>query len=263
LISAAIVIRARSSKIIYRPVILGAIGLFAGIALFYATGGLKSRLNGSYASAYQYAFAPENTSAGLSSLINLLISHFQFNLRNVWPGLLFCLSAIFFYFIRAKAVPSGLRRSEWSSRGVYSIILLAYALLYLAASSVIRVEDELYGRYMAGVYICFAVTIAQIVDALVFSAWRLGETKITGFLGALALLLVLINADMFLAFNNYNMKGREIIRHLRHQSTISLNEPDLDMTESRIFKLRQYPILESWANPNAYGVEIQYTSIPK
>jgi hypothetical protein len=82
---------------------------------------------------------------------------------------------------------------------------------------------------MTSLFICIAVTVAQIADALVFPASGLRQTKIAGLLGALALLLVLINADMFLAFNNYNMKGREIIRHLRHQTSISLNEPDLDM----------------------------------
>jgi hypothetical protein len=162
------------------------------------------------------------------------------------------------YFTRFKLSHARADRSEWSIRGTQTSVFLLYSLLYLGVSSVIRVDDELYGRYMAGVYLCIAITAAQFADALIFYMFRMKETQIVRLLSALAAFIALINADMFRAFNDYNMKSREIVRQLQTRPSISLHEPDLDMAGSALFNLRQYPILESWANPTAFGVNIQY-----
>jgi hypothetical protein len=63
---------------------------------------------------------------------------------------------------------------------------------------------------------------------------------------------------MFAAFRRYNGKGRWILRQLPQRPSVSLHERDLEMAGSPLFNLRQYPILEPWANPTAFGVKIQY-----
>jgi hypothetical protein len=63
---------------------------------------------------------------------------------------------------------------------------------------------------------------------------------------------------MIFAFSLYNKKGNEIVSQLQRQHQPRFCEPDLEMAASPIFGIRQYPILEHWANPSAFGVEIQY-----
>jgi hypothetical protein len=139
-----------------------------------------------------------------------------------------------------------------------TFIVLLYSLIYLGISSVIRVDDELFGRYMAGIYICIAITAAQFADTVIFYICRMKEIKTIRLVSLLAALIFLINVDMFGAFNKYNMKSREIIIQLQQRSSMSLGERDLEMAGSPLFTLRQYPILEQWANPTAFGVRIQY-----
>jgi hypothetical protein len=238
--------------------ICGLGGLFIGIILFHSTGGLNSRINGPYASAYEYVFSPTNFAGGINKIFYQLFSHFAYNIKPLWLWLFCCLIVLLFYFVQSIKARLSANRGAWMTRGYFLSAFLAFSFAYLAISSVIRVDDELYGRYMAGIYISFAIAAAQFANALLFDVFKIRDAQSVGIMSLLAAFIVLINADMIYAFSLYNKKGNEIVSQLQRQRSPRFYEPDLEMAGSPIFGIRQYPILEPWANPTAFGAEIQY-----
>jgi len=253
LLGSIVAIRYGHTRRVHCWMIGGLSGLLTGVALFYATGGLNSRLGGPYAIAYDYALNHSND-IRLGALAPLLISHLQFNARSLWPWVVLYAGILAVCFARFKQ--DG--RSEWRRCMLLTGALLLFSLIYLGVSSLIRVDDELYGRYMASVYISIAISSAQFADVLMSHALKVKERQVLVLLGLLAGWLLLINVDMFAAFQQYNGKARGIVRQLQRRPSVSLHEPDLEMPGSPLFNLRQYPILEPWANPTAFGVKIQY-----
>jgi hypothetical protein len=251
-------IRHRRTKAIPPWMISGVCGLSMGIILFYASGGLNSRVDGTYASAYEYVFGQWNTATGLWSQTRLLFTHFLFNGRYLWPAFLFFAAVCLIYFACFKSGYAKVDRSIGLSRGLWALIFLIYSIAYLGISSVIRVDDELYGRFMAGIYLCAAIAVAQLADTTLFYICRIKEMHAFRLLYAMAILINCITADMAYAFHKYNIKSQEIVRQVQQRESVSLNNSDLMMPGSPLFNLHQYPILESWANPTAYGARIQY-----
>jgi hypothetical protein len=182
----AVIARYRQTKILNSWMIKGMSGLLMGIVLFYATGGLNSRVNGAYAHAYEYAFS-RNFITEWRSLFGLLFSHLQFNSKKLWPWI-FCYASIFVIcFVRSRLARAGADRSKWLACRSLTSALLAFSLIYLGISSVIRVDDELFGRYMAGIYICIALAAAHFIDLFAFVDFK--KRYIVWPLNALAVLL--------------------------------------------------------------------------
>ena len=257
LLTLVVAVRYKYTKAVQPWMLAGLSGLLVGITAFYATGGLNTRIHGPYASAYEYAFSSPNGDLEFRALIHLLFKHLLFNARYLWPG--FCVYAIacVIYFMLCKKAHTGIEKAHWLSRGVLVFSFLFYSLVYIGISSVIRVDDELYGRFMVGIYICIAITVTQLADTAIHIG-RMAEKHLGWVVNALTALIVLINVDMFYAFNLHNIKSRVFVEQLQKRPMMAVDEAGLDMDGSPIFNLRQYPILESWANPKAFGIEIQY-----
>jgi len=235
-------------------------GLAVGILLFHLGGGLKRRINGPYASDYQYLFGHGMSGQGFASLVHEFVGHLAFNARYLWPALLFFASASLVYFALSNAAAKDAKTHPcpWKGRGVLMLFFLLYSSMYLCASGVIRVEDDLYDRFMFGIYVCVALSVVLLCDTGIFEMFRLNDRTVALALSAMAGLIMLINADMLHAFRRYNNKCQQLIRHSQQLSSISISESQVKMDDSLLFGFQQGPILEEWANPIAFGVKIQY-----
>jgi hypothetical protein len=259
LLASVLILRYRSIKIIQRWMISGLSGLLIGVVLFYASGGLNSRTHGSYADAYDYVFAPQHPGGSLNGTVHQLFDHLLFNGRYLWISLLFLMICGVAYFILACRNPAKSVTFICFARGSLTFILLLYSALYLGISSVIRVDNELYGRYMAGVYLCVALAAAQMADSLLFQIIKMKPSRIIVLSSMLVAFIFTINLDMLYGFNKYNVKCQKIFSQLRQCTSMSIDESDLAMHCSPLFHFHQYPFLESWANTTAFGVSIRYS----
>jgi hypothetical protein len=111
---------------------------------------------------------------------------------------------------------------------------------------------------MAGIYICAAMAAAQMVDAVIFHMLKMNPSKTIILLSALIAFIAIMNLDMLYGFNRYNIKCRKIMNQLRQCDSLSIDESELAMRSSPLFHLHQYPLFESWANDQAFGVSLHY-----
>jgi hypothetical protein len=226
--------------------------------LFYAGGGLSTRINGSYASDYDYIFRNAGIKSGLYRVLRHILNHFCFNARYLWPAVPFFMGSCVVYWVLFRMASANSDKAIWRTRGSIIWFSLIYSSLFLGISSAIRVEDDLYGRFMSGIYLCIAIAGAQMVDTVIFAVYR-SQAKIGIAVRLMVVVVIIMNVDMFIGFYKYNVKSAQLVHRLmQHPSSISIKESELEMEGSPLFGLRQFPFLQSWSNPTAFGVEIKY-----
>lgn len=232
----------------YRLQITGFIGILLGLIFFYVGAGLDSRANGGYSIIYEYIHISAIFSAPLRT-IPALIDHFWYNIRYFAFALVLLLFIIFSAFVRHK-------QSKPNQLPFY-LHILAFCILFLGASSLIKLHDDMYVRFL------FPIYVAVFVGIFTFLSEQLSRTDVDlqtfAKVSCIVLLGVgaLMTVDMTYAMVRYRSKVAPVTNNeITIQNDGNLHFagelPDNPyMVSSPIFHFRQLTPV-NWDNDNSY-----------
>ena len=221
----------------YRLQFIEVAGLLAGLAFFYLGAGLGTRTNGGYAEAYNYI--------GLGMLfhnpalfIYRYISHFWYNIRYIALSIPLICFIIFDLIKRQKA-----NKSSLTHKTLFWVITIAiFNFLFICASSLIAVHDDIYPRLLMPVLLG-DIAIVLLYANLIISKKEIA-TKLLRISSVVLLILCLgMTADMVLGFAYYHHSiGNDISKiQINGGETpdIELITTDVTMKSSPIFRFKQ------------------------
>lgn len=232
----------------YRLQITGFIGILLGLIFFYVGAGLDSRANGGYSIIYEYIHISAIFSAPLRT-IPALIDHFWYNIRYFAFALVLLLFIIFSAFVRHK-------QSKPNQLPFY-LHILAFCILFLGASSLIKLHDDMYVRFL------FPIYVAVFVGIFTFLSEQLSRTDVDlqtfAKVSCIVLLGVgaLMTVDMTYAMVRYHSKVAPVTNNeITIQNDGNLHfagelPDDPYMVSSPIFHFRQLTPV-NWDNDNIY-----------
>lgn len=228
----------------YRLQIAGLLGVFLGLLFFYIGAGIEGRTNGGYGVVYEYLHLSELLHHPRYAIATL-IDHFWYNLRYLSFALVLLLLITFSAFIRhKKSQPNQLP---------LQICILAFCILFLGASSLIKLHDDIYTRFL------FPVYVAVFVSLFIHLSEQLSPTDVSlqTFTKVSCIVClgisVLMTIDMTYAMLRYHIKIASICDKIIQddQSIVLEDLSDPYMKSSPIFHFRQLTPV-NWDNNNSY-----------
>lgn len=227
----------------YRLQIAGLLGILLGLLFFYVGAGIEGRTNGGYGLVYEYIHLSELFSHP-RYFIATLIDHFWYNLRYLFFVLVLLLFITFSAFVRHK-------QSKPNQLPLH-ICILAFCVLFLGASSLIKLHDDIYTRFLLPVYVAIFISI------FVYLNEQLSRTDVdfqifTKISCIICLGIgVLMTVDMTYAMLRYHIKIAPVCEKVIQEEAITTEElPDPYMKSSPIFHFRQLTPV-NWDNKNIY-----------
>ena len=227
----------------YRLQCLLVIGLLAGLAFFYLGGGVMKRTSGGYGEVYDYIspfkLLKEPIETGYK-----LVHHVWYNLRYVF----FAVPLMFMYVLIEKAVFKKNKKSLfWQS------ISICFCALFIGATSVIAVHDDLYPRFMIPVFMAILLSSMIFVhDVIEFSKAKEKVLKKATIVAIVSCSVLVV--DMTAAFAVYNVKisGKlDAIQYNPGESITISPVSDYSMIPSPVFQLKQLPPFD-WGPSSDY-----------
>lgn len=228
----------------YRLQIAGIVGIFLGLLFFYLGAGIDGRTNGGYGAIYEYLHLAELFHHP-RYFIATFIDHFWYNLRYLSFALVLLLFITFSAFLRHK-------QSKPNQLPLH-LCILAFYILFLGASSLIKLHDDIYTRFLLQVY------VAVFIGVLVYLNEQLSRTDVNlqaftkisciACLGISALMTV----DMTYAMLRYHLKIAPICEKVIQDGRVIPTEEPIEpyMESSPIFHFRQLTPI-NWDNENIY-----------
>lgn len=231
----------------YRLQIAGVAGILLGLIFFYVGAGIEGRANGNYGVAYEYVHLTELFSAPLRT-IAILIDHFWYNSRYCAFAIVLLLFILFSEFTHYK---QGRKNQFW-----FHLCILIFCVLFLGASALIKLHDDIYVRFLFPVYVAIFISLLTFIyEQLVSPDSRLEAlTRVSSI--ALLGLSALITIDMAFGMARYHLavspsvRG-EIIIQDDGSIVIPSNSPKPYMISSPIFHFRQLTPFD-WDSSNIY-----------
>lgn len=228
----------------YRLQSFAILGLIIGLAFFYFGGGLGERTGGGYAEVYDYispmSLFKDPLYAGYG-----LVHHVWYNVRYIF----FAIPLMSIYiFVEATIFKKERKNLFWQ------IFLMLFCVLFVGATSLIAVHDDLYPRFMIPVF--FAITLATML----FINHVLDFARVSGrTLKRLATTTVIFGGiliiDMSFAFALYNLTMAPKLEAMHYNPGGELQIDQVSgttMIPSPIFSLKQLP-------PFDWGPAADYT----
>lgn len=136
----------------YHLQIIGVIGILLGLVFFYLGAGLSARTGSTYGEIYDYVSLGGLFSSPLKT-IGKIIWHAWYNIRYITFGLIFMLFILLHEYIQAC-------KTHNYHYFVLQLSIFAFNILFIGASSLIKVHDDLYSRFMMPVYVAILASIA-------------------------------------------------------------------------------------------------------
>jgi len=143
----------------YRTQIIAVVGIVCGLIFFYVGAGISTRVDGAYREVYDYVSIFSIIRDPL--LILRLIEHIDYNLRYltyVIPGILIFIMTEY-YFLKSRIAV----KKTYLNIQVYC---LAFVILYVLATSQIKLLDDLYFRFMLPVFVVMTISTLMFVNHL-------------------------------------------------------------------------------------------------
>ncbi len=228
----------------YRVQSFAVLGLVIGLAFFYFGGGLGGRTGGGYAEVYEYispmSFLKDPLYVGYK-----LLHHVWYNVRYIF----FAIPLMSIYiFVEATIFKKERKNLFWQ------IFLMLFCVLFVGATSLIAVHDDLYPRFMVPVFL--AITLATML----FINHVLNFVRVSGrTLKRLAITTVIFGGiliiDMSFAFTLYNLTMAPKLEAIHYNPGGELQIDQVSgttMIPSPIFSLKQLP-------PFDWGPAADYT----
>ncbi len=219
----------------YRLQTFAVLGLMAGLAFFYFGKGLSVRTGGGYADVYDYV-SPMGLLNDTLETGYKLVHHVWYNFRYVFFAVpLMCV----YIFVEATLLKKN-RKPYLFWQGV----LLAFCALFIGATSLIAVHDDLYPRFMVPLFMAIVLSTALFVNHVVEYA-KVSEKslKITAIVTTVLGIVLVI--DMTFAFALYNRQMAPKLDAINFnpggELTITAPVKGTTMIPSPIFSLKQLP----------------------
>lgn len=228
----------------YRLQIAGLIGIILGLLFFYLGAGIEGRTNGGYGAIYEYVHLTEVFSHPRYAIATL-IDHFWYNLRYLAFAIALLFIIIFSAFIRHK-------QSKPNQLPLH-LCILAFCILFLGASSLIKLHDDIYTRFLAPVYVAIFVSIFAYLNEQLSHA----NVDLRVFTKASCVVClgisILMTTDMAYAMLRYHIQISPICDKVIQEDQVVTTEeyPNPYMESSPIFHFRQLTPV-NWDNDNIY-----------
>ncbi len=220
----------------YRLQTFAVIGLIAGLGFFYLCGsGVSFRTSGGYAEVYDYV-SPMGVLRDPVTTIYKLVHHLWYNIRYIFFAIvLMCL----YLFVEWSMFKKERKEYfDWQRR------LFMFCLLFVGATSLISVHDDLYPRFMVPVFVAILLSTLLFIRHIIEHAKVLEKTMRQTAIVTVALGGVLV-VDMTFAFALYNRQMAEKLPAIHYnpgaELVIDKVEGPTTMAPSPIFSLKQLP----------------------
>ena len=229
----------------YRLQSFAVFGLVAGLAFFYLGGGMSARTGGGYADVYNYISPMELFRHPIETCYGL-VHHVWYNLRYVFFAIpLMCI----YLFVEATLFKKEKIYLFWQG------MLFAFCVLFIGATSLIEVHDDLYPRFMIPVFVAIVMATMLFVVHIIDYA-KIRERTLRKSTIALVIIGWVMVADMAFAFTLYNRKVSSMLEAIHYnpggELVIDPIEGSYKMIPSPIFNLKQLP-------PFDWGPSADYT----
>lgn len=230
----------------YSLQISGVIGVFLGLVFFYIGAGIEGRASGNYGIAYDYVHLTELFTAPLRT-IAVIVDHFWYNARYLAFALVLLLLITFLEYIRYKRAKS--------NQLYLGICITAFCILFLGASSLIKLHDDIYPRFLFPAYVAIFAGLFSFLNEQLSRT----DVELQSFtkLGCIVLLTIgiLMTIDMTYATARYHsqvapgVNGEIIIQD--DGSVVIPDGIEPYMSSSPIFHFRQLTPF-NWDSSNTY-----------
>lgn len=220
----------------YHLQVIGVVGILLGLVFFYLGAGVGTRMSGPYGTIYDYVSLGGILSNPIRT-IGKLLWHAWYNIRYLTFGLIFILFILLHELVQAN-------KTHNYERFVLQLSIFAFDVLFVGATSLIKVHDDLYPRFMMPVYVAIFVSIAIFFyqNYLDFSK---KVPKVFTVIGVgLAIISLVMTIDMSYGVISYFKALRPIVSEsVDIEAETDFIRPGLtnsyDMTPSPLFKFVQ------------------------
>lgn len=220
----------------YRLQTFATIGLIAGLVFFYGFGGgLGARTGGGYADVYDYV-SPMGILKDPLTTVYKLVHHIWYNIRYIFFAIPLMLLFVFVEWTMFKKERA--EYFDWQRR------LLMFCILFVGATALIEVHDDLYPRFMVPMFVAIVISTLMFVRHIIEYAKVPEKTLRRTAIATTALGVVLV-ADMTFAFTLYNRQLADKLPAIHYSPgenlVIDPIEGSYTMIPSPIFSLKQLP----------------------
>ena len=228
----------------YRLQTLAVLGLVAGLVFFYLGGGIGVRTSGWYADTYDYV-SPIGIFSDPISTVFRLVQHVWYNVRYIFFAIPLMLGFIF--------VETTLFKKRNKDYLFWQVMLFVFCVLFVLATSLIAVHDDLYARFMVPVFIAINMaTMLFVYHVLEYAKVSEKSLKVSAIV--LVTVGVVLVIDMTFAFALYNrtMAPRlESVYDIIQADEASEYADGTMMIPSPVFNLEQSSPYD-WGSPSDY-----------
>ncbi|RYC74950.1 DUF6056 family protein [Candidatus Nanosyncoccus alces] len=222
------------------------IGLVAGLAFFYLGGGMGARTGGGYAEVYEYVSLKGLLRAPVETLYTLA-HHLWYNIRYIFFAIPLMLMYIF--------VEVALFKKEKVKYLRWQVLLFGFCVLFVGATSLIAVHDDLYPRFMVPMFIAILLATLLFVEHVIERA-KLSEKVLKRSAVIMIILSGVLVVDMTFAFGLYHCQMASKLNAIEFNPGGDLVIAPVDggytMMPSPVFNLKQLP-------PFDWGPSAEYT----
>lgn len=218
----------------YRLQTFAVIGLLAGLFFFYCLGsGLGTRTSQGYAEVYDYV-SPTGILHDPVTTIYKLVQHIWYNVRYIF----FAIILMSMYLFVEWTVFKKERKEyfDWQRR------LFVFCVLFVGATCLISVHDDLYPRFMIFVFVAIMLSIFMFIRHIIEYAKVPEKTMRRTAVVTIGLSVVMI-ADVAFAFTLYNRQMAEKLPAIHYNPGAELVVDHIEgptkMIPSPVFNLRQ------------------------
>jgi len=229
----------------YRLQTVLVLGLIAGLIFFALSGGLARRTGSGYAEVYDYVSPFGILKTPLATGYKLL-RHTWYNLRYIF----FAIPLMFMYALVEKSI-----FKKNNENLFWQIMSICFCVLFVGATCVIAVHDDLYPRFMVPVFLAILCSTMIFVDDVIkYSKAKPKVLKRTA-IATVAVGGVLV-IDMTTAFAIYNAKVADklyVIHYVPGKELVMEPEvTDYYMRPSVVFRLKQLPPFDWGGSSNSH-----------
>lgn len=228
----------------YRLQTTAMLGLVAGLAFFYIGGGIGMRTGGGYANVYDYVSPMGILKDPLTTAFKL-VHHVWYNIRYIFFAIPLMGMFIFLEIVLFKKERVYL---------FWQVMLTMFCVLFVGATSLIAVHDDLYPRFMIPIYVAIVLAALLFINHVIEYA-NVGERILKRFAiitVACGGVLIVDTTFAFVLYNRTMAPKLDAIHYNPGGDLVIDRVEETTMIPSPIFNLKQLP-------PFDWGPAADYT----
>lgn len=220
----------------YHLQVIGAVGIVCGIIIYYLGASLDSRVGGGYGTLYDYV-SPFSVFTEPVATIGKLFDHLFYNIRYLHFAIILMAFIILLEYANY--------RKQQKQNLAFQVGCFAFCVLYVGATSLLAMHDDLYVRLMAPVYVTVYASVWMYTSRFLLARSIFTERTLRNFQLITAAVGVLMVVDLSYAMIRYNIKARPYLQDITVDAEFlpvfdpALVKGEQDMSPSPIFQFQQ------------------------